>query len=54
MSEKVLTVSELARFLKVSRASAYSLVREGRIESIRVGRSIRIPAQSLSKFMHES
>ena len=51
LSEKVLTVRELALFLRISKASAYALIREGKIEGIRVGRSIRIPSNNLDRFL---
>ncbi len=48
---KVLTVSELAERLRIGRSSAYQLVRAGHIRSIRVGSSIRIPAESVEQFL---
>ncbi len=43
----VLTVEEAAKLLRVSRGSAYEAVRTGELPSIRVGRRILIPRQSL-------
>jgi excisionase family DNA binding protein len=37
-----LTVKEAAALLKVSTATAYKLVREGKLEHVRVGNSIRV------------
>lgn len=43
------TVEELATILKVSLATAYALVRSGRIRHIRVGTQYRIPASALDE-----
>ena len=48
MSESlVLTVEEAAKLLRVSRGSAYEAVRTGELPSVRIGRRILIPRQSL-------
>lgn len=46
-----LTVSELAKVLRIGRNSAYQLVSDGTIRSIHVGRSIRIPRTALMQFL---
>lgn len=46
-----LTVTELAKVLRIGRNSAYQLVSDGTIRSIHVGRSIRIPRTALMQFM---
>jgi excisionase family DNA binding protein len=38
---------ELAEVLGVSRGHGYALCREGRVQSIRVGRSVRVPVPAL-------
>ena len=43
----VVTVSELADMLNVGRNTAYELVRSGIIQSVRVGRNIRIPKEAV-------
>jgi excisionase family DNA binding protein len=43
----VLTVTEAARLLGVSRALAYELVRRGVIPSLRLGRRLVIPRRAL-------
>lgn len=45
----VLTVEELCAFLKISPNTAYELIRQGDLPSIRIGRSIRIPKRALIK-----
>jgi len=39
----VLTVNEVAGMLRISRGSAYQLVRTGQLPCLRVGRLIRVP-----------
>lgn len=46
-----LTVSELAQALRIGRNSAYQLVNDGTIRSIRVGRCIRIPRTAVEQFL---
>jgi excisionase family DNA binding protein len=45
--EVLLTVKEVAALLRVGRDTAYWLVAEKRIPSIRLGRQIRIPRAAL-------
>ena len=47
----VLTVEETAKFLRISRGSAYEGVRLGQIPSIRVGRRILIPRAALVRLL---
>ena len=47
----LLTVGEMASVLRIGRNSAYQLVKDGNIQSIHVGRSIRIPRNALIQFM---
>jgi excisionase family DNA binding protein len=44
----LLTVEEAARLMRVSRNGAYNAVAEGRVPSIRIGRTIRIPRDALA------
>ncbi len=43
----LLTVSEAAKLLRISRGLAYELVRQERIPFIRLGRRILVPRQGL-------
>jgi excisionase family DNA binding protein len=43
----LLTVSEAAKLLRISRGLAYELVRQERIRFIRLGRRILVPRQGL-------
>ena len=47
----VLTVEEMSRALGISTKTGYKLVRENKIESLKVGRSYRIPKAYLLSYM---
>ena len=50
----VLRVEELANLLRISRASAYRLVREGDIPGVRrIGRSVRISAAAVLHWLDQ-
>jgi excisionase family DNA binding protein len=51
---RFLTVYELALMMRISKMSAYRLVRTGELESIRVGRSYRIPEQAVVSYMRDA
>ena len=42
---------EAARLLSISRSKIYELISEGVIESVRIGRSVRVPVQALHSFI---
>lgn len=44
---ELVTVEEMGAFLRISRNTAYELVKSGAIRSTRFGRTIRIPKQAL-------
>ena len=47
-SEKLLLrVSETAELLSVARSKAYAMVQAGELPSVRMGKSVRVPAQAL-------
>ena len=50
----LLTVGEMASVLRIGRNPAYQLVKDGSIQSIRVGRSIRIPRNALVQFVERT
>ena len=49
-----LRVEELMPLLGIGRNTAYELVRSGQIKSIRIGKQIRIPKESLRLFLEGS
>lgn len=51
----VLRVRDLGPILSVSNNTAYALVRNGQIRSVRIGRSYRIPRDAVAEYlMYES
>ena len=52
--EQFLTVLELATFLRISRKTAYLLVQTGRLPSVRVGSSYRIPRTALEQWLSDT
>lgn len=50
----VLQVKNLPEILRVSRNTAYALVRSGQIRSIRIGRTYRITREALSEYLLKS
>jgi excisionase family DNA binding protein len=53
-SKLLLKASEVADRLSVGRATAYELMAAGTLPTVRIGRSIRVPAGSLSAFIERS
>jgi len=50
----VVTVTELADMLKIGRNTAYELVRAGIIQSVRIGRQIRVSKQTVKDYLSDS
>ena len=50
----LLTVGEMASVLRIGRNAAYQLVKEGSVQSIHVGRSIRVPRNALVQFVEST
>jgi excisionase family DNA binding protein len=52
MEEKLLlTVDEAARRLGIGRSHAYVFVLRGEIESVKIGRSRRVPVEAIEQFV---
>ena len=47
----LLTVKEAADVLGIGRSTAYELISEGRIETVHIGRSCRVPREALDTFV---
>ena len=47
-------VGDLMPVLRIGRNAAYELVRSGKIRSIRVGRSIRIPREAVIDYLTQA
>ena len=53
MDELLLSVDEAARRISCGRSHLYELLRRGEIQSVRLGRSRRIPVAALVRFVEE-
>ncbi|MGH9045102.1 MAG: helix-turn-helix domain-containing protein [Acidimicrobiales bacterium] len=49
-TERLLTVTEVAEMLRVSKMTVYRLVSAGTLPSLRVGRSVRIRAEAVDAY----
>jgi excisionase family DNA binding protein len=49
--QSLLTVSEAAKVLRISRNLAYELVAQGRLPHVRLGRVIRVPRHALERWI---
>ena len=47
----VMTVQEAAKALRCSKNTVYSLIADGRIQAIRIGRCFKVPKTALVEFM---
>lgn len=47
MEPELLTVSEAAQLLRLSRSHTYDLIREGSLPVVYFGRSVRVPRRAL-------
>jgi excisionase family DNA binding protein len=47
----LLTVSEVAQVLRVPRARAYALIREGMLPAVRIGRQLRVAEDALAEWI---
>ena len=50
----LMTVSDMRSALSISRSLSYKLIREGTVQSIRVGNIIRIPKVCIVDFMEKA
>jgi excisionase family DNA binding protein len=49
-SPTLLTVEEVAQLLSIGRTTMYALLKAGHINSVRIGRLRRIPAEALTAY----
>ena len=47
----IMTVPELAAFLGIGRTQAYALARSNQLDTIRIGKNIRIPRHAVLRFL---
>ena len=53
-THEMMTVPELAQYLRISKPTAYALVNEGKIPSARFGRQIRIYRGDVLEMCHKA
>ena len=53
-TRETLTVQEVAKILGIGRNSAYELVAQGRIPSLRLGKRLVIPRMALERMLEEA
>ncbi len=53
MADTFYTPDELAAMLKVTRQAVYNWIQEGRMESVRIGRTVRIPGDEVERLLRE-
>jgi excisionase family DNA binding protein len=54
MEEKFLTVSEVAKSLRVTRQAVYRWLEDGDLRGYKFGRVVRIPQSDFDRFLAES
>lgn len=52
-TEQLYTVAEVAAMMRVSKMTVYRLVQSGTIDSIRFGRSYRVPKSAVREYLDE-
>ena len=50
----VLTIDELANYLRISRSTLYKLAQEGRVPCQKVGRHWRFPKEAIDRWLGQS
>jgi len=50
MEKVLLKVEEAAELLSLGRSAVYEAIRVGRLESVTVGRSRRVPSEAITRF----
>lgn len=53
-TESILTIDELAEYLKISKSSLYKLAQAGKIPGQKVGRHWRFRKKSINQWLDES
>lgn len=52
--DDVLTIADLMDYLAIGKNTAYTLIREGKIKSFRIGRNYKIPKQAVIDYIHSA
>ena len=53
MADTFYTADELAALLKVTPQAIYNWIQQGRMEAVRIGRTVRIPAAEVERVLRE-
>jgi excisionase family DNA binding protein len=53
MADAFYTPEELAAMLKVTRQAVYNWIQQGYMESVRIGRTVRIPGAEVERLLRE-
>lgn len=53
LSQRLLTVSEVAKAMRVSNMTVYRLIKGGQIGAIRVGKNYRIRTSEIDRYLRE-
>jgi len=51
--KEIMTVNEVAEYLKISTVTTYRLIQEGKISAFKVGRSWRVKRTDLNEFIEQ-
>lgn len=54
MNDNILTIPEVAKYLKISKSKVYILAQRNLIPSIKLGRNIRIKESDLDKWLEDT
>ena len=52
--EPLLTITEVANVLRVSKMTIYRLVHDGQLPSMRIGKSLRVPVSALDSYLSQA
>lgn len=52
--EEIMTIPEVARYLKLSKSKIYNLVQAGKIPYLKIGRNVRIRESDLKQWINSS
>ena len=50
-SKLLFRVVEVAELLSIARSKAYAMVQAGELPSVRIGKSLRVPAKALDEYV---
>jgi len=53
MDDRIMTISEVASYLKVSKAKIYLMIQRGQIPYIRLDRNVRVKESHLQKWLEK-